>query len=287
MKVYLCYPVRMSAFVPASVYGIIGYPLGHTLSPLLHTTAFKELGIPAVLVPWPIESERLEAFVAAFRLLGIRGCCVTIPHKEDVIPFLDRITDRAEAVGAVNLLYWEGDELCGDNTDVPGFVAPLAELAPPVRGCRALVLGAGGASRAVVAGLKDLGCRVSVANRTGETARLLAEEFELEVVPWEKRGAIEAELVVNTTPLGMKGKFEDQTPFPASAFAGRGGTAYDIVYTPLRTRFLREAEAAGWRTVSGLGMFIGQADCQFQTWTGKPLPEAAVHAVREALAAGS
>jgi shikimate dehydrogenase len=170
--------------------------------------------------------------------MGIRGCCVTIPHKEDVIPFLDRITDRAEAVGAVNLLYWEGDELCGDNTDVPGFVAPLAELAPPVRGCRALVLGAGGASRAVVAGLKDLGCRVSVANRTGETARLLAEEFELEVVPWEKRGAIEAELVVNTTPLGMKGKFEDQTPFPASAFAGRGGTAYDIVYTPLRTRFL-------------------------------------------------
>ena len=273
----------MSTFEPTAVYGIIGYPLGHTLSPLLHTTAFRERGIPAVLVPWPIEPERLEAFVAAFRLLRVGGCCVTIPHKEDIIPFLDRITDRAEAVGAVNLLYWEHDELCGDNTDVPGFVAPLAELPAFPRGASALVLGAGGASRAAVAGLKSLGCRVLVSNRTESAARLLAEEFELEVVPWKGRGTATAELVVNTTPLGMKGRFEEETPYPEEAFAGRSGIAYDIVYTPLRTRFLREAEAAGWRTLSGLGMFIGQADYQFRTWTGRDLPEAAVKAVYDAL----
>lgn len=273
----------MSTFEPTAVYGIIGYPLGHTLSPLLHTTAFRELGIPAALVPWPVESERLGAFVEAVRLLRIRGCCVTIPHKEDVIPFLDRISDRAESVGAVNLLYWDGDALCGDNTDVPGFIAPLSELPAPAPGSRALVLGAGGASRAVIAGLKTLDYRVKVTNRTERTARLLAEEFDLEAVPWEDRGKTEAELVVNTTPLGMKGKFEEETPYPAESFAARSGVAYDIVYTPLRTRFLREAEAAGWRTVSGLGMFIAQADFQFGIWTGRGLPEAAVRAVYDAL----
>jgi shikimate dehydrogenase len=269
----------MSTFSPTAVYGIIGYPLSHTLSPLLHTTAFRELGIPAVLVPWPVEPLRLESFLGAFRLLVIKGCCVTIPHKERVMPFLDRITDRAAAVGAVNLLYWEGSELCGDNTDVPGFIAPLAALPAEVRGSRALLLGAGGASRAVAAALKTLGYRVLVANRTAAAARVLAEEFGLEPVPWEQRGTADADLVVNTTPLGMKGKFEEETPYPAEAFAGRSGIAYDIVYTPLRTRFLRDAEESGWRTISGLGMFIGQADCQFKTWTGRNLPETAVRAV--------
>jgi len=272
----------MSSFVPTSLYGIIGWPLSHTLSPLLHTTAFRELGIPAALVPWPVESGRLADFVSAFRLLGIRGACVTIPHKEDIIPFLDRVSGRAAAVGAVNLLHWEDGALCGDNTDVPGFTAPLEARGFAPRSARGL--GAGGASRAVLAGLKALGCpSVAVANRTEATARSFADEFGAELCPWEARGGYPAELVVNTTPLGMKGKFEEDTPFPAAAFSGRAGIAYDIVYTPLRTRFLREAEAAGWRTVDGLGMFIGQADRQFRTWTGRPLPEAAIAAVPGAL----
>ncbi|MFA6508290.1 MAG: shikimate dehydrogenase [Treponemataceae bacterium] len=274
----------MSSFEPTRVYGIIGYPLSHTLSPLLHTTAFRESDIPAVLVPWPLESNRLPAFVGAVRLLRIRGVCVTIPHKERILPLLDRVSDRAKAVGAVNLLYWDGDTLCGDNTDVPGFVAPLRE-GFPVPGARsALVLGAGGASRAVIAGLKSIGYdRVSIANRTEETARHLASEFGLEVCPWDTRGEVDADLVVNTTPLGMKGKAEDETPYPAGAFAGRKRVAYDIVYTPLRTRFLREAEDAGWRTISGLGMFIAQADYQFRAWTGLPLPDAAKAAVYQML----
>lgn len=274
----------MNSFEPTGVYGIIGYPLSHTLSPLLHTTAFREAGLPSVLVPWPIESARLPAFVGAVRLLRIRGVCVTIPHKERIIPLLDRVTDRAKAVGAVNLLYWDGDALCGDNTDVPGFVAPLRAGLPVPNARKALVLGAGGASRAVIAGLKSIGYdRVYIANRTEETARLLASEFGLEVCPWDARGEVDADLVVNTTPLGMAGKAEDDTPYPDAAFSGRKRVAYDIVYTPLRTRFLREAEEAGWRTISGLGMFIAQADFQFLTWTGRPLPEAAKTAVYEAL----
>ncbi len=274
----------MSAFVPSGIYGIIGWPLSHTLSPLLHTTSFRELGLPAVLVPWPVESGRLSDFVSSVRLLGLKGSCVTIPHKEDVIPLLDRISERAAAVGAVNTLYWEDGQLCGDNTDVPGFVAPLEALGAEACPRSALVLGAGGASRAVIAGLKSLGCgKIAICNRTEATARAFADEFGLETCPWDARGEVEADLVVNTTPLGMKGKLEGDSPFPAEAFSGRTAVAYDIVYTPLKTRFLREAEAAGWKTITGLGMFIGQADWQCRIWTGKALPEAAKKAVREAL----
>lgn len=274
----------MERFVPSGVYGIIGWPLAHTLSPLIHTTAFRELGLSAVLVPWPVESGRVADFIAAVRLLGIRGVCVTIPHKEEVIPFLDRISERAASVGAVNTLYWEDGKLCGDNTDVPGFAAPLEEPSAALRPRSALVLGAGGAARAAIAGLKAAGCgRISICNRTEETARAFAEEFGLSAIAWDERGTIDADLVVNTTPLGMRGKFEDDSPYPAEAFAGKRGAAYDIVYTPLKTRFLREAEAAGWRTITGLGMFIGQADAQCRIWTGRPLPDAAKSAVYAAL----
>lgn len=273
----------MSSFVPYGVYGIVGYPLGHSLSPLLHTTAFAELGIPAVLVPWPTPPERLGSFVEAVRLLGVRGACVTIPHKEAIIPLLDGATDRARSAGAVNLLVWKGAELWGDNTDVPGFVAPLRAAAVPAS-ISALVLGAGGAARAAVCGLKEYGfSRIAVSNGTEARARALAADFGLDTVPWDRRAEHQADLVVNATPLGMKGKHEGETPYPAEAFAGRRGIAYDIVYTPLATRFLSEAAAAGWGTIDGRAMFIAQADEQFAAWTGRRLPEAAIRAVSEAL----
>ncbi len=267
-----------------SLYGVIGYPLGHSLSPLLHNTAFRELGIPGVLVPWSIEPDRLPDFIRSVRLLNIRGACVTIPHKQSIIPLLDRVTDRVKALGAANTLYWDGDLLCGDNTDILGFMSPLAADPPAEGQSRVLVLGAGGVARAAVAGLQTLGLRdITITDIVEESAATLGETFGLKTVPWAGRGDLAADILINTTPLGMKGTFEGETPYPAQSFAGRRGIAYDIVYTPFVTRFLREAASAGWKTIGGLEMFISQADHQFLTWTGRNLPPAARQAVADAL----
>ena len=273
----------MGDFVPYKLYGVIGQPLGHSLSPLLHTTAFRALGIPAVLTAWPMPPDKLPAFIDACRLLDIQGACVTLPHKERIIPLLDSLTDRARATGAVNLIYRDGDKLCGDNTDVPGFLDPLNDNPLP-SGAKALILGAGGAARSVAAGLKNHGLTdITVTNRTERRAVELSRDFSLKTIPWEQRGAVEAQLVVNATSLGMKGEHERETPYPAQFFQKRAGLAYDVVYTPFDTRFLTEAKKAGWNTHGGLRMFLGQANVQFTTWTGLSLPEAAKEKVLEAL----
>jgi shikimate dehydrogenase len=181
-----------------------------------------------------------------------------------VIPLVDEVTDRARTIGAVNTLYWRDHKLVGGNTDALGFLAPIRRRTF----ASALVLGAGGASRAVLAGLLELGVRdVFLSNRSPQRARDLAEEFGVRAVDWDERTACDAELLVNTTPLGMAGENKSATPWPAQAFS-KGQTAYDLVYNPMRTRFLCEAEAAGCATVDGLSMFIGQAQAQFGLWTG-------------------
>ena len=272
----------MSAFTPPALHGIIGYPLGHSLSPLMHNTAFRTLGLPGVYLSWPVEPGRLPAFMDAVRLLDIRGCSITIPHKVDVLPLLDAMTDGVREMGACNTLYRDGEKICGENTDVIGFMAPLRahRLSPETR---VLLLGAGGVSRAAVAGLRRLGLTdIAVTNRRRERAEALAEEFGLSSIPWEARGDVRADLVINTTSLGMTGAQERETPYPSEGFRGTG-IAYDLVYTPFRTRFLHEAEAAGWNTLSGLDMFIAQGDAQFRLWTGRRLPPEAVEAVKAAL----
>ncbi len=272
----------MSAFTPPALHGIIGYPLGHSLSPLMHNTAFRTLGLPGVYLSWPVEPGRLPAFMDAVRLLDIRGCSITIPHKVDVLPLLDAMTDGVREMGACNTLYRDGEKICGENTDVIGFMTPLRthRLSPETR---VLLLGAGGVSRAAVAGLRRLGLTdIAVTNRRRERAEALAEEFGLSSIPWEARGDVRADLVINTTSLGMTGAQERETPYPSEGFRSTG-IAYDLVYTPFRTRFLHEAEAAGWNTLSGLDMFIAQGDAQFRLWTGRRLPPEAVEAVKAAL----
>jgi shikimate dehydrogenase len=213
------------------------------------------------------------------RTLHIQGVSVTVPHKEALMPLLDKLTARAGALGAVNTLYWDKDGLCGDNTDVDGFVAPL-------RGrvfSSALVLGAGGAARAALAGLHALGLpAVAVCNHNGERAQKLAEKFGVRHADWEDRAAYEADLVINATPLGMRGAHEERSPLPSAAFTRRQAglrMAYDLVYTPLTTRFLAEAEAAGWQAQDGLTMFIAQARAQFRLWTGRDFFEADARAL--------
>lgn len=271
-------------FLPRELYGIIGHPLGHTMSPLLHNWGFGLLDIPAVYMAWPLEPGRVGDFITAVRTLPIRGASVTIPHKQAVLPLLDGISDRARAVGAVNTLYWRDGQLLGENTDVTGFLAPLRQRAATGWRCeRALVLGNGGAARAVLAGLRELGPvgegvvgTLAVTGRNAEKATPLAAEFGAAVVAWDARADWGADMVINTTPMGMSGERQGDTAFPGEGFVaageGRRGLAYDLVYNPLRTRFLSEAADAGWDTQDGLAMFVEQGREQFRLWTGLELP---------------
>ncbi len=271
----------MPLFTPPALHGIIGYPLGHSMSPLMHNTAFATLNLPDVYLSWPVEPGKLPSFMDAFRLLDIRGCSITIPHKVDVLPLLDKMSAGVREMGACNTLYRDAENaVCGENTDVIGFMEPLAKRALPAS-TRALVLGAGGVARAAVAGLQRLGISaIGVANRNPVRARALCEAFGTTAVDWEERGDLPVDLVVNTTSLGMAGAQENETPYPF--FRGQG-VAYDLVYTPFQTRFLREAAASGWNTISGLDMFLAQGDAQFHLWTGLHLPPEAIRAVSSAL----
>lgn len=278
-------------FLPHKLYGVIGDPIAHSLSPTLHNAAFQAWGIPSVLMPWHIAPDHLGDFVRAVRTLPIAGCCVTIPHKSAIIPLLDRITPLAESVGAVNTLYWDGPELVGHNTDVEGFLFPLWQR--PVMP-RVLILGAGGAARAVLGGLYQLpGVReILLCARREEQARELAARVrpledehrprtaplpEVHVLPWDIRHEAGADLIVNTTPAGLEGTS------PLTGFSRSGtGLAYDLVY--FRTPFLDAAEAAGWKTLNGRDMFANQGGAQFTLWTGFPLPDAAFRAMDEAIA---
>ncbi len=268
------------------IYGIIGNPLGHSLSPALHTNTFTRLKHAGVFARWPMPQEKVGLFVQSFRLLRLAGACVTIPHKQEIVPHVDYISPLAKSVGAVNTLYWEGQELCGENTDVSGFLWPLQGKKVPHR---AMVLGAGGAARAIIVALKTLRAqgmgKIFISSHNDSKAQLLCEEFQCVFVPWQERDTIKAPWLINTTPLGMQGTdFFDQSPYSSKAFiqnATKDSLAYDIVYNPLETRFLRDAAAAGWQTQDGLDMFVGQALAQQHLWMGESDEHAHVRAFLE------
>lgn len=266
---------------PAILYGIIGYPLAQTMSPMLHNWGFEQAGVSGVYMKWSIPSEKLADFFQAARTLPVEGGSITIPHKVDAMKYLDQVTERAAKVGAVNAFYWRDGKLWGENTDVTGFMGPIKNKSFK----KALVLGAGGACRAVLTGLKEMNIpEIYISNRTESKAEALAADFGIKTVPWAGRSAVGADLVVNSTSQGMKGDYVNDTPFPKEGFTGKG-FAYDIVYNPVKTRFMKEAEEAGWQTQGGLSMFVGQAVEAFRLWTGgKELPEAgATELVKKAL----
>ena len=273
--------------LPEQIFGILGHPLAHSMSPVLHTWAFALNGLHGRYTAWDTLPETLPAFMETFRKIPYAGASVTIPHKETVIPFLDGLTDTARTIGAANTLFWKNGRLMGHNTDMEGFLAPLAGCAAPQT---ALVLGAGGAARAVLAGLASVGTtRVIIAARSLARAEELAAAFSsaiaaIAVIPWEERLYVSPESgsrfwAVNTTPLGMRGKNRNISPLPAEWFAGRTPEhclAYDLVYNPLETAFLALAKQARWQCRDGLGMFTAQAAAQFHLWTGcaMPVPQA-------------
>ncbi len=271
---------------------VVGHPVKHSRSPLIHGHWLAEHGIEGSYERIDVAPADFGRFVATLREGVYAGGNVTLPHKEAAFAAVDRRTDRAERLGAVNTLWFEAGSLVGDNTDVTGFMAHLdASLGTGWEAGveTALVVGAGGASRGIVAGLQERPiARILVTNRTPGKADDLVAAFRrevgprLETLPWAERdrAVAEAGLIVNTTSLGMAG----QPPFDLSLDAARDGTAVsDIVYVPLRTPLLAAAEARGLRTVDGLGMLLHQAAPGFARWFGvTPRVTPALRAIIEA-----
>lgn len=254
---------------------LLGVPVERSLSPTLHNAAFREQSVDAVYLACRVEAGRLGDAVRGLDALGATGANITIPHKEAVVAHCASVSPEAEATGAVNALVRGHAGWIGHNTDVAGFLAPLAGR--DLTGLDATVLGAGGAARAVVYALLSAFApsRVTLASRRPEQAERLAADL----APHDPIGALSisplseapsARLVVNATPLGMYG-MEDQTPFPR-ADLGAGQIAYDLVYRPRETRFLREAATSGAETIGGLPMLIGQAGAAYRLWTGRDFP---------------
>ena len=248
---------------------VIGHPITHSRSPLIHGYWLKEHGIDARYDAIDVAPADLETFIKGLRENGFVGGNVTIPHKQGVVALCDRVSDQARRIGAVNTLYFEGGALIGDNTDAMGFWRNVEEFVPrPERG-RAIVLGAGGAARAVVVALLDEGFTVEICNRTFETAVQLASGFTERVTArlWDELPTRlrEAVLLVNTTSLGMRG----HPPLDIDLVAmPRKAIVADIVYVPLETPLLSAAKARGMVTVGGLGMLLHQAVPGFRRWFG-------------------
>ncbi|HUO47734.1 MAG TPA: shikimate dehydrogenase [Acidimicrobiales bacterium] len=267
------------------VVGVIGDPVGHSLSPLLHNAAFDALGLDWVSVGFPVAAGGVPDAFAGIRALGIVGLSVTMPHKQAAAVAVDECTPLARRLGAVNCVVRDGDRLVGDSTDGPGFVAALRRGAGfDPAGARCVVLGAGGAARAVIAALADAGAAsVVVVNRTrasAEEAALLAGEAG---TVGEAAAIEEAALLVQATPVGMALGAETDGQLPVDeALLHEGLVVADLVVHPLRTPLLAAAEARGARPVNGLGMLVHQAALALERWTGRPAPVEAMWAAAAA-----
>lgn len=258
------------------VYGLIGNPVGHSLSPPMHEAAYDERDIAASYVTFEPDPEDIEAVFDGAQALGIAGLNVTIPFKQSVVPFVN--TDPlAERVGAVNTIDFGTTPPDGYNTDVTGVRRAFQHHNVELTGTTTVIIGAGGAGRAVAVALSERASAVRIANRTVPRAEELADNFsngsahELSAVP----ELIEnADILVNATSVGME---EDESPVPASALH-RGLTVLDAVYRPLQTRLLRDAEEAGAETIDGAWMLLFQGVEAFEQWTGRSAPVSVMNA---------
>lgn len=265
------------------LYGIMGYPISHSLSPLMHTYAFRHHKLDCVYMPFPVPPAQLCQAVAGVTALGIGGFNVTIPHKETIMPYLDEVTPEAQAIGAVNTVYLREGRWVGHNTDGEGFLQPLQALQIPLAEMASLILGAGGAARAIAMALLQRGCtRLTIANRTYARAERLIGDLQayfpqvsLHPVPFERAAqeASQHRLIVNATAIGLHDPGEEL--FPAECFCSEH-VAYDIVYRPLYTPFLQTAQRCGATIITGIDMLIGQGAAAFQLWTGQRFPTAEV-----------
>jgi shikimate dehydrogenase len=253
--------------------GVIGNPIAHSRSPRLHKHWLARYGIAGDYVPLHVTEDDLEQVIRTLPKMGFVGVNITIPHKVSVMQIADQISDRAILIGAANTLIFRKDgKIHADNTDGYGFLSNLKQGAPMWKADQgpAAILGAGGAARAVIEALIEAGVpQILLSNRTRGKADALKSEFgtRITVVDWVQAGNMieDASLVVNTTSLGMVGVAEPRIPLDG---LHRGQVVTDLVYNPLRTRLLQQAEAAGCTTVDGLGMLLHQAVPGFERWFG-------------------
>jgi len=263
--------------------GLIGYPVGHSLSPKLHTAALQACKLEGDYSLFPIrpdDMQGLKDLLARVRSSEITGLNVTIPHKQNVVRFLDELTPTAKAIGAVSVIYLKENKLIGDNADAAGFLSDLNGFLDKEntdlkeKGQNVLVLGAGGSARAIAHALLNNGWNVTISARRTEQANELARSFQnIKVVEYNVQAlkSVELGLIVNTTPLGMTPNIDqspwlENLPFPSHA------VIYDLVYNPRETKLVKDASAAGLFATTGLGMLIEQAMLGFHLWTGKHIP---------------
>ncbi len=262
------------------IFGLVGFPLGHSLSPFMHNLALKAVGINAVYLPFPVKPDRVSLVVEAARTLGVQGFNVTIPFKESIIPYLDQVSPEALACGSVNTVLINENLAVGHNTDGIGFMDSMEQAGVMVPGV-AIILGAGGAARAIGYQLAIRGTVTVFLNRNLERAVKLARDITQATRQdsWGLAGDDSrmrdflrtAELVVNTTPLGMYPNTEESPPFNFKELNPSAAVA-DIIYNPLTTQFLREAAKLGFKTINGLGMFVNQGVRSFEMFTGHQAP---------------
>jgi 3-dehydroquinate dehydratase/shikimate dehydrogenase len=246
----------------SAIYGVVGQPVMHSLSPAMHNAAFRAAGLDASYLP--LAAADFPDFVTFADACGVSGVSVTAPFKLaafDAAAHRDAISQRVQSL---NTLKRQSAGWAGLNTDVAGFLGPLKDT--PLRGARATILGAGGASRAAAIALESVGARVAISARRAERARVAASLTGAAVAPWPPPHG-SWDLLVNATPVGTAPDIAD-SPLPAGPFTGH--LVYDLVYNPTDTRLLRDARAAGCRTIGGLAMLVGQAERQFTWWTGAP-----------------
>ncbi|OGH55703.1 MAG: shikimate dehydrogenase [Candidatus Lindowbacteria bacterium RIFCSPLOWO2_12_FULL_62_27] len=266
--------------VVTKLYGILGHPLGHTLSPAMQNAAFRAAGIDALYVALPVEPARIRRALAGLKVSGFSGFNVTVPYKETVLPYLDRISPDARAVGAVNTIVADPrtGRWVGHNTDVYGFQRLAARAGIRTAGRRILLIGAGGAARAVCAAIGGAAASIDIVNRTPARARKLRAAMPKKIQ--KKIDVLSStpmshayDLIINATSVGLlRG---DRLPAPAWIFE-KATAAIDLIYNPPRTDFLRRARRAGCRIAGGLDMLLYQGARAFELWTRRPAPVAAM-----------
>jgi shikimate dehydrogenase len=256
--------------------GVIGDPISHTLSPLMHNAALQEMGLDYVYLAFPVKAADLETAIAGFAAINLVGFNITIPHKQAIIPCLQNISDLAQSVVAVNTVWRSDDQWQGTNTDVEGFLAPLRKLDRSWSRTTVVCLGAGGAARAVVAACASLGCReIQVVGRDAEKLQVFRSSWalpKLSVYSWSALDSLipQAGLIVNTTPIGMHPNAEASPLTPKQiGLIQPGAIAYDLIYVPKPTMFLQQAAQRGAVTLDGLEMLIQQGAAALRIWTNQ------------------
>ena len=258
------------------IFGVAGNPVAHSLSPLLHNTAFRRENLNAVLLP--LKPRNLEDLLTVITELPLAGCAVTMPFKQEVLPHLANMDHLTHRIGACNTLRTGADgKLYGFNTDVAGVIRPL-EKRLRIAGARIAVLGAGGAARAAVFGLVDQGAEVFIVNRTHEHAVTLARQAHARSLKHDAFVKQHFDVLINTTPCGMR---DHKPAMPLAEKELNAGLVFDMVYNPIETPLLQLAHKRGIPVISGLEMFIQQGARQFEIWTGKPAPESEMFRVVE------